>query len=104
MSASRPVKRCAGLTKKSRAAARTMADCHHLIKASLNHPRVTCGKPSCRCAKNQRFRHIALAFTYKVDGRSACLHVPKSMEQEARQAADDYARLKNSFRLFRTPT
>ena len=96
MPASRSAKtvRQAGLTRKRQTAVQALAACRHLIKASLNQIRVTCGKPSCRCAKNTRFRHAALTFTYKVDGRSMCLHVPRSMEQEARQAADDYAKLK----------
>ena len=51
-----------------------------------------CGKPSCRCA--QGLRHEALAFTYKLKGRSMLLHVPKAMAREARQAAADYAKLK----------
>lgn len=81
-------------TTKRLSAARLPVDCHRLIKASLIQSRVTCGKPSCRCAGNARFRHEALNFTYKIKGRSMGLHVPKGMEKEARQAAADYARLK----------
>lgn len=83
-----------GLTQKSRVAVQALAACQRLIKASLGRVRVTCGKPSCRCAKGMRFRHTALAFTYKHNGRSMSLHVPRSLEPEARRAADDYARLK----------
>jgi hypothetical protein len=77
---------------KSRAMA--LASCQGLIKASLCKTRVQCGKPTCRCAKNSRFRHTALTFTYKHKGRSMGLHVPKSMEAEARRAAEDYRKLK----------
>lgn len=93
MPASRPIQSRPELSEKSRAV-QEMASCGRLIKASLNKVRVTCGKPSCRCAENRRFRHAALTFTYKVDGRSVCLHVPRNMEKEARQAAADYLRLK----------
>lgn len=84
----------AKLTQKPRATAEAMAACQGLIKASLCRTRVTCGKCSCRCAKNTRFRHVALTFTYKHKGRSMGLHVPKDMEQEAHRAAADYQKLK----------
>lgn len=82
------------LNQSARDAAKAMASCHRMIKASLCHVRFTCGKPSCRCAKGKRFRHEALTFTYKRKGRSMGLHVPKSMEKEAHQASGDYAKLK----------
>ena len=91
MTASRSAKMTA-LTQKSRATAQALASCRHLIKASLGQVRVTCGKPSCRCAKG--LRHAALAFTYKLKGRSMSMHVPKAMASQARQAAADYAKLK----------
>lgn len=91
MTASRSAKMTA-LTQKSCATAQALASCRRLIKASLGRVRVTCGKPSCRCAKG--LRHEAWAFTYKLKGRSMSLHVPKAMEREARQAAADYAKLK----------
>ncbi len=93
MPESRPTQNRPESTAHSRAAL-NLASCGGLIKASLNKIRVTCGKPSCRCAENPRFRHESLSFTYKLKGRSMCLHVPKSMEKEARLAAEDYARLK----------
>ena len=89
MSANRIVK-----SKQKPVAAEALASCQGLIKASLCRTRVTCGKPSCRCAKNPRFRHTALTFTYKHKGRSMGLHVPKNMEAEARRAAADYQELK----------
>jgi hypothetical protein len=95
MSASRSIQPALGADKRrARNAAKSLAACDRLIKASLNRVRGACGKPSCRCAKNARFRHASLTFTYKHKGRSMGLHVPKSMEQEARQAAADYVRLK----------
>ena len=79
---------------KQKSAAEALASCRGLIKASLCRTRVTCGKPSCRCAKNPRFRHVALTFTYKHKGKSMGLHVPKNMEAEARRAVADYQKLK----------
>ena len=54
----------AALAARNRAAAKSLASCRRLIKASLCAMRLKCGKPSCRCA--QGVRHEALAFTYKV--------------------------------------
>jgi hypothetical protein len=79
---------------KPKSSAEALASCRGLIKASLCKTRVKCGKPTCRCAKNPRFRHAALTFTYKHKGRSMGLHVPKSMEAEARRATADYRKLK----------
>lgn len=95
MSASRSIQPALRADKRrARKDAKSLAACDRLIKASLNRVRVTCGKPSCRCARNPRFRHESLSFTYKLKGHSMCLHVPESMEQAARRAAADYARLK----------
>jgi len=95
MSASRSIQPAPRADKRrAREDAKSLAACDQLIKASLNRIRVTCGKPSCRCARNPRFRHKSLSFTYKLKGHSMCLHVPENMEQAARQAAADYARLK----------
>jgi hypothetical protein len=55
-------KRAAKSTRKSLAEA--LASCAGLIKASLCQPRIKCGKPTCRCAKSKRFRHVVLTFTY----------------------------------------
>jgi hypothetical protein len=85
-------KRAAKSTRKSLAEA--LSSCTGLIKASLCQTRIKCGKPTCRCAKSKRFRHVVLTFTYKSKGKSMGLHVPKSMEQKARLAAADYVRLK----------
>jgi len=80
------------LAKKAHATAQALASQYRLIKASFGSARRTCGKSSCRCAKG--FLHDALAFTYKRHGRSMCLHVPKGMQTEARQAAEAYAQAK----------
>jgi len=87
-------KRAAKSTRKSLAAAEALASCTGLIKASLCQTRIKCGKPSCRCAKSKRFRHVVLTFTYKRNGKSMGLHVPKDMEAEARGAEGDYRKLK----------
>jgi len=99
MSASRSIQPARRADKRrAREDAKSLAACDRLIKASLNRVRVTCGKPSCRCARNPRFRHESVSFTYKLKKRSMCLHVPKGMEQAARRAAEDYARLKKLVR------
>ena len=79
---------------KPTSGAEALTSCRDLIKASLCKTRVKCGKPTCRCAKNPRFRHVALTFTYKHKGRSMGLHVPESMEADARRATADYRKLK----------
>lgn len=82
----------AALAQKARATAQDLAAQYRLIKASFGSARRTCGKPSCRCVKG--FLHEASAFTYKRNGRSMCLHVPKGMQTQARQAAEAYAQAK----------
>lgn len=63
-----------------------------MIKASLVVNRRRCGKPGCRCA--QGALHESLAFTYKQDGKSVLVHIPHHLETEARQAQNDYRKLK----------
>lgn len=79
-------------TRKRRNLSRKLSTCKKLIKGSLVVNRRRCGKAGCRCSRGQL--HKSLAFTYKKDGKSFLLHIPKDLETEARQAHKDYQKLK----------
>ena len=81
-----------GLQRKKRGLSRRLASCGGLIKGSLVLNRRGCGKPGCRCAGGEL--HESFAFTYKQAGKSVMIHIPESLEPEARQAQKDYRKLK----------
>lgn len=81
-----------GLPRRRRSLSHRLAGCGGLIKGSLVINRRRCGKPGCRCAEGER--HESLAFTYKRAGKSVLVHIPESLEPVARQAQNDYRKLK----------
>ena len=78
--------------RKRRKLSQQLSGCGQLIKGSLVPNRRRCGKPGCRCAEGEL--HESLAFTYKEGGKSVLVHIPESMQDEARQAHKDYRKLK----------
>jgi hypothetical protein len=71
---------------------RQVAACSRLIKGSLVVNRRRCGKPECHCARGRL--HQSLAFTFKQNGKSVLLHIPQHLAAAARQARQDYQKLK----------
>lgn len=78
--------------KRRRDLSRDLSSCKKFIKGSLVVNRRRCGKAGCRCNRGEL--HESLAFTYKKDGRSYLLHIPKHLEAEAREAHKEYKKLK----------
>jgi hypothetical protein len=85
-------KKLSGLQHKRRTLSQRLATCQGLIKGSLVLNRRRCGKPGCRCAQGEL--HESLAFTYKQAGKSVLVHIPEPLEPDARQAQNDYRKLK----------
>ena len=80
------------LHRKRRSLSRRLAACGRLVKGSLVFNRRRCGKRGCQCATGEL--HESLAFTYKQAGKSVSVHIPTSLETEARKAQNDYRKLK----------
>lgn len=59
-----------------------------LLRGTLTIRRITCGKPSCRCAKGER--HLCLYLTCSRDGRVEQLFIPKNLEEHVRQWVENY--------------
>ena len=51
-----------------------------------------CGKPSCRCASDDSKRHRSLAVGQTRKGKTTMLHVPKSLEAQARCWLENFQR------------
>ena len=73
--------------------AKELAKCGRLMKGSLTRIRRRCGKSQCRCMRGQL--HESLAITFKKGGKSFLIHVPRHLHTQAREAIEDYHRLKN---------
>lgn len=61
----------------------------NLLAASLVELYSRCGKPSCRC--RQGFKHgPAYYLSWREEGRTQMLYVPKSMLEEVRQGIEQW--------------
>lgn len=54
-----------------------------MVHATLNPRCVTCGNPSCRCARGER--HSALYLVFRREGRLHQVFVPVSLEAQVRR-------------------
>ena len=60
-----------------------------MVSGSLVEQYVTCGKPSCRCARGQK--HGPLYYLYwKEQGKSRSLYVPRARVGELRRQIQNY--------------
>lgn len=59
-----------------------------MLRGTLTVRRITCGKPSCRCAKGER--HLCLYLTCSRDGHVEQLFIPKHLEGQVRQWVESY--------------
>jgi len=59
-----------------------------MLRGTLTTRRITCGKPTCRCAKGER--HLCLYLTCSRDGRVEQLFIPQHLEGHVRQWVENY--------------
>ena len=64
-----------------------------LVAASLCPRAVRCGSPRCRCARGAK--HAAWCLTFKQQGKTRTVHVPRDLLQEVRQWVKEYQRTKD---------
>lgn len=63
-----------------------------LVAASLCHRAVRCGNPKCRCASGAK--HSSWCLTFKRQGKTRTVHVPRDLVEEVRQWVKEYRRTK----------
>jgi len=63
-----------------------------LVAASLCHRAVRCGNPQCRCAGGAK--HSSWCLTFKRQGKTRTVHVPRDLLEEVRQWVKEYRRTK----------
>ena len=63
-----------------------------LVAASLCQRAVRCGNPQCRCASGAK--HSAWCLTFKRQGKTRTVHVPRDLVEEVRQWVKEYQRTK----------
>ena len=73
-----------------------LAQAGPFVAASLNKVKRQCGKPHCRCSRGQP--HEAYTRTYKVQGKTKTVHVPKELVEEVKQWVQEYKRIKKLIR------
>lgn len=64
-----------------------------VLAASLNAYRHRCGKPSCRCHHGGPL-HTGQHLTFKEQGKTRCVYVPKSLLPEVRSWLAQHKKLK----------
>jgi len=60
------------------------------IHGSLIDMARKCGKPSCRCASNDEFKHRSAYLGQTREGKTSMVYLPKDFEPRVRQAIDDF--------------
>ena len=74
-----------------RVTVRDLAGDYPMVAGSLVEQYVSCGKPTCRCARGAK--HGPLYYLYwKEEGRSRSLYVPRDQVTELRGQLDNYRR------------
>jgi hypothetical protein len=63
-----------------------------LVAASLCRRAVRCGNPNCRCATG--VKHTSWCLTFKDQGRTRTVHVPRDLVEEVRRWVKEYQRTK----------
>jgi hypothetical protein len=63
------------------------------LPASLTITQRKCGRPSCRCAKEGPIHETAL-LTWKEEGTTRTLHVPRELRPQVRQWIAEWKKLK----------
>ena len=80
------------LEARRNATLKELANLGPVLQGSLARIAVTCGNPSCRCARGQK--HTSHILVKKVRGRSRSLYVPVDMVEEAKKWAAENRRAK----------
>ena len=63
-----------------------------MVAASLCRRMTRCGNLNCRCARGEK--HVSWCLTFKHQGKTKTVHVPRDMLQEVRQWVKEYKQAK----------
>lgn len=81
-------------SKKHSALRKQLSRIDPIMKGSLAEVKLTCGTPGCRChAKGPK--HKGMYFSYRYEGTSHTVYIPKGMQEYARKAHGNWKRLKD---------
>jgi len=67
-----------------------------VVAASLCRRMTSCGNPNCRCAREEK--HESWCLTYKKEGKTHTVHVPRDLLKEVRQWVREHKRVKTLLR------
>jgi hypothetical protein len=68
------------------------------LDGSLCATKKRCGNPKCRCAKQGPI-HETVLLTWKEDGTTQTLYVPKDLREEVGKLVEQYSRLREQVKL-----
>ena len=80
------------LRQKSRGIRSRMRKLDQMIQGSIMFRRIRCGKPNCRCTREQL--HDCVCITYKDKGKTKTIYVDKSRQAEAFSMCANYKKMK----------
>jgi len=81
------------LSSREKALLKRLRQMGPILKGSLVEMEMTCGTPSCRCHKGGP-KHKGYYFSYRTEGKSHTVYVPKGRVAEAKQAHRNWMKLK----------
>jgi hypothetical protein len=63
-----------------------------LAHGSLVEMKRRCGKPNCRCASDDAFKHSSLYLSQTRNGKTRMIYIPKDLEETVRRWVADFRR------------
>lgn len=67
-----------------------------LLRGSLVESHRSCGKPTCRCQQNPKYRHRTLQLGLRLQGKQTMVYVPADWEPAVREWVDRYHELQEA--------
>ena len=76
------------MLKKQKEIVRGMPRGHRIIKGSLVELKRTCGKPNCRCRKEEK--HVSLYLSQSKKGKTKMTYIPRKSEKQIKEYVKRY--------------
>ena len=74
--------------REARSRLRQLLHDQSFVRGTLTVRKITCGNPSCRCARG--FTHDTLYLAYRREGRLHQVSIPRDLEAQVRQWVANY--------------
>ena len=82
------------IEQRIQARIRKLGECTISISGSFTKTYRKCGKPNCRCAREDGEKHMACQLTSKVEGKTKAVYVPVGLSEEVEHWVSERRKIK----------